>query len=76
MWRVLKDYQVKYQFDLAEDSKKEDITAAQRLEELSLIFSMLKENLTKILISKEQEPILDEGIKNALNFYKERFANS
>ena len=70
--RVLRNIQMKYHIDFAEEGKRVDISLAERMEAIQEIFTMLKEELTRILISQEQEPILEEAIEKAINFYKKQ----
>ena len=65
-----------HQTDLSEGVKGSNITTpAERVKELQVIFSLLKKELTRILIDKEQEPLLDDTFEKVVNFYKEKFAN-
>lgn len=61
-----------YHIDFAEEGKRTDVTIAERMAAIQEIFTMLKEELTRILISQEQEPILEEAIEKALDFYKKQ----
>ncbi|MFX1237142.1 MAG: hypothetical protein ACFFAS_13230 [Promethearchaeota archaeon] len=76
MWRVIKDFQVKKHLDIAEEeklAKKADIDLDKRIAVIEMILSMLKKELTKVLISQEQEPLLDDAFKKILSLYKEQF---
>ncbi|MBY8990307.1 MAG: hypothetical protein KGD58_06095 [Candidatus Lokiarchaeota archaeon] len=75
IWRVLIAYQVKYHYNLGEEAKREDLSPADRMGGFLEIFGMLKEELTKILISQDQEPILDDTFEKVISFYKTQFAN-
>ena len=39
------------------------------------IFQIIKESLTRNLIDREQEPLLDETLNKAMVVYKEKLAN-
>ena len=68
-WRILKDFQVKRHMVLTESV---NLTAAQRFEGLKEILSMLKAALTRILISEDQEPLLDSVFQKILDDYKSK----
>jgi hypothetical protein len=72
LWRVLLNIQKKYHIDFAEEGKSKDVSLDERMGAIQEIFTMLKEELTRILISQEQEPILEDAIGNAINFYKKQ----
>ncbi|MFX0007047.1 MAG: hypothetical protein ACFFA7_05565 [Promethearchaeota archaeon] len=72
LWRVLVNIQKKYHIDFAEEGKRKDVSLAERMGAIQEIFTMLKEELTRILISQEQEPILEDAIGKAINFYKKQ----
>lgn len=72
LWRVLINIQKKYHIDFAEEGKRTDISLAERMGAIQEIFTMLKEELTRVLIKQEQEPILEEAIEKAINFYKKQ----
>ncbi|MFW9897022.1 MAG: hypothetical protein ACFFDB_15325 [Promethearchaeota archaeon] len=72
LWRVLINIQKKYHIDFVEEGKRTDVSLAERMGAIQEIFTMLKEELTRILISQEQEPILEEAIEKAINFYKKQ----
>ncbi|MFW9970165.1 MAG: hypothetical protein ACFFDF_08190 [Candidatus Odinarchaeota archaeon] len=72
LWRVLLNIQKKYHIDFAEEGKRRDVSLAERMGAIQEIFTMLKEELTRILISQEQEPLLDKAIGKAINFYKKQ----
>ena len=54
LWGVLKDYQVKYHYNLGEEEKRMDLSPADRIGGFLEIFGMLKEALTrkKIIFNK------------------------
>jgi hypothetical protein len=59
-----------------EEGKRKDVPLAERMGAIQEIFTMLKGELTRSLISQEQEPILEEAIQKTLNFYKKQFGMS
>ncbi|MFX1373882.1 MAG: hypothetical protein ACFFCE_18700 [Promethearchaeota archaeon] len=71
IWRALTDWQVKNRKDLSEVLK---ISPDQRVETVLEIIALLKKHLTRILISQEQEPLLNESCQKAVKFYKTKFA--
>jgi len=71
-WRVVVDYQIERHML---SSEAEELTPGERVQGLKEIFSLLKKELTRVLISKEQEPLLDDTLNKAIQFYKEQFAN-
>ncbi|MFX0004154.1 MAG: hypothetical protein ACFE9C_09165 [Candidatus Hodarchaeota archaeon] len=73
LWRVLINIQKKYHIDFAEEGKRTDVSVAERMGAVQEIFTMLKEELTRSLISEEQEPILKEAIEKTIGFYKKQF---
>ena len=72
LWRVLINIQKKHHIDFAEEGKRTDISLAERMGAIQEIFTMLKEELTRVLINQEQALILDEAIEKALDFYKKQ----
>ncbi|MFX1374184.1 MAG: hypothetical protein ACFFA0_00080 [Promethearchaeota archaeon] len=76
LWRVLKNIQMKYKIDFVEEGKRTDVSLVERMGAIQEIFTMLKEELTRILITQEQEPILEEAIKKTIDFYKQQFGIS
>ena len=71
-WRVATTYQM--QRHMA-SSEADNLTPAERLEGLKDILSLLKKELTKILVSPDQEPLLEEAFKNMLKDYTSKYAN-
>ncbi|MFW9990118.1 MAG: hypothetical protein ACFFC3_15850 [Candidatus Odinarchaeota archaeon] len=77
MWMVIKDYQMQEHVDVGEEeelAKEQNIGLRKLLAGLEVILSMLKEKLTRILVKKEQESILNEAFRKIIAFYKEQFA--
>lgn len=72
LWRVLINIQKKYHIDFVEEGKRTDVSLAERMAAIQEIFTMLKEELTRILISQDQVPILDDAIEKTLGFYKKQ----
>lgn len=72
MWRVLTDYQIKRHMAASESEK---LDPAERIKGLMEILALFKEALTRVLISQEQEPLLDNAISKVIKIYKEKFAN-
>ena len=72
MWRNIKDWQIQHQKDLSEIVKA---TPAERINVAQEIFNLFGESLKRILVSEEQEPILNETIVKGMKIYKEQFAN-
>ena len=75
LWRASQEYQVKHHVKLAEGKEQMNPTLVQRLQVVTEMFSILKKDLTRILVSKEQEPLLDEAINKATEYYKGHYAN-
>ena len=71
-WRVVLEYQIERHML---SSEADDLTPEERVQGLKEIFSLLKKELTRVLISKEQEPLLNDSLKKAVDFYKEHFTN-
>ncbi len=67
--RVLRNIQIKYQVDFVQERKNTSISLAEKVDAMKEILEMLKEELTKVLISKEQEPALEQAFKKVIDFY-------
>ena len=72
MWQNLKNWQVENHKDL---SYIAEASPNERLQIAIEILESFKVMLTRILIDEEQEPLLNEAIIKATNYYKEKFAN-
>ncbi|MFX1503281.1 MAG: hypothetical protein ACFFDH_20130 [Promethearchaeota archaeon] len=74
IFRVVRDYQVEQHIILDEELNRADKTKRAKI--ATAIVRKLRDALTRVLISPEEEPLLDEAIKNAFNFYKEQLNRS
>jgi len=72
IWRSLKEWQLNFKRDLSELSK---LDPGNRIEAVVQIIDIFGIRLKKVLINKEQEPILEQAMQNALERYKENYAN-
>ena len=72
LWRVLIPYQKKRHMGLDNSA---NLTPAERIKGLLEILGLLKEELTRVLVKPEQEPLLDEAFSKTMKFYKDNFAN-
>ena len=71
------EYQMKYHIDIkkeVEQAKIREVSLAEQAKGIQIVFSMLKEQLMRILISKEQEPLLDEAFEKIIAIVKEKVA--
>ncbi|MFX1395659.1 MAG: hypothetical protein ACFFAS_01305 [Promethearchaeota archaeon] len=60
MWRVLKEYQIENHQVLAEEATMKG-SKAEIINGIERVFSMLKDQLTRTLVSNEQAPLLDKA---------------
>ena len=72
-WRVMITWQTKHKIDIKEVGQ--NYTPQQRIEVVSELLDMAYKELTRILISKEQEPLLKQALNEVLEFYIKNFAN-
>ena len=68
-WRVLREYQIRRHMGLDESK---NLSIDERIEGLKEIFSLLREDLTRILVDPEQSPLLDKAFEQSLNLIKEQ----
>lgn len=66
-FRALTEYQIDNKIEL---SAFESMSSEETLEMLNDVMHRVKNQLLKILIEKEQEPVLDDAIIKLLDFYK------
>ncbi len=66
-WRVLRDYQIKRHMGL-EESK--NLSIDERIEGLKEILSLLRKDLTRVLVDPEQAALLDVAFEKTLNLIK------
>ena len=72
IWRTIREWQLKYKKDLSELGS---MSSADRINAVVQIMEIFETMLKRILINKEQEPVLKEAMQQALAIYKEKFAN-
>ena len=72
IWRTIREWQVTYKKDLGELS---NMSSTDRVNAVVQIMEIFETTMKRILIDKEQEPALKEGMKKTLDMYNEKFAN-
>lgn len=76
MWRAIREDQVERHVDLAEEARiadQREVDLETRIAGIENILSRLKNNLTRLLVHSEQEPLLDKAFDKVIDFYKEQF---
>ena len=71
-WRIAREYQMKHH---QAANEAENATPAERVKALGEMFTMLKKELTRTLVDKEHEPLLDQALNKAMSVYKEKYAD-
>ena len=71
-WRALGEWQTKHKKSVSDIA---NMTPENRIKSVSELTDMVGANFKKILLDKEKEPIVDEGLKEVLAFYKKLYAN-
>ncbi|MFX1238371.1 MAG: hypothetical protein ACFFAS_01310 [Promethearchaeota archaeon] len=66
IWIVLKEFQTETHQKISEEIKR-DVSKAEIIEGTKMVFSMLKDHLTKILVSKEQAHLLDKAFEEIMD---------
>ncbi len=72
IWRSLKEWQLNFKRDFSEISK---LDPENRIEAVVQIIEIFGARLKKVLIKKEQEPLLEQVMQNALKRYEDNYAN-
>ena len=72
MWRTIREWQLTYKMDLGELS---NLGSDDRVNAVLKIMEIFGVQIKRVLINKEQEPVLEDAMQQALNMYNEKFAN-
>jgi hypothetical protein len=72
IWRVMRTWQIEHKIDMKEVGEK--FTGQQKIKVVSELIDMAYKDLTRVLINKEQEPLLKKGLNEVFEFYKKNFA--
>ncbi len=73
MWRVLKEFQVETHQKISQEIKKSKHDKNEIIQGTKMVFSMLKDQLTRILVSKEQAPLLDKAFEEIMDAVKKQY---
>lgn len=71
-WRALQEWQAINKKNVSDIA---DMTPENRIKAVSELIDMVGANFKKILLDKEKESIVDEGLDEVLAFYKKLYAN-